>query len=251
MNIDCLIPAHKKDFNTLNLCVNGLKNNIKNLNTIFVVSNEDPKIDGITYIPQSRYDSYVNLQKIIEKYDNEKSDFTYRSGWIYQQFLKLLSSKVIQELTDSYLVVDADTIFVRPINFNPEKFYYCKANEYHLPYLTTIKKLLGVEETIGFSTISHHMIFNKNIMNEMIEVIMNNFHSNSFFDCVMSVIDYNELSSISEWDLYSNYAIKNYSHICEHRQLFWNDISYIPCQNDLDNFKEQLDFVSCHFYLRE
>lgn len=251
MLIDCLIPVHKKDFNTLNLCVNGLKNNIKNVNTIFVVSNEDPKIDGVTYIPQSRYDSYVNLQKIIEKYNNEKSDFTYRSGWIYQQFLKLLSSKVIPELTDSYLVVDADTIFVRPIHFNPEKFYYCKANEYHLPYLTTIKKLLGVEEAIGFSTISHHMIFNKNIINEMIEVIKKNLNLNSFFDCVMSVIDYNELSSISEWDLYSNYVIKNHSHICEHRQLLWKDISYIPNQNDLDKLKEQLDFVSCHFYMRE
>jgi hypothetical protein len=251
MNIDCLIPVHNKDFHSLNYCIKGIRNNILNLNNIFVVSNEDPKIDGVIYINESKYDEYVSLQKIIERYDREKSNFTYRSGWIYQQFLKLLSSKVIPELTDSYLVVDSDTIFLRPIYFDPRKFYYCRADEYHLPYIDTIKKLLGIEDTIGFSTISHHMIFDKKIMNEMIEFIEKNFNSNSIYECIMSVIDYNQLSSISEWDLYSNYIIKKHPHICEERQLFWQDISYVPCQNDLNHLKETLDFVSCHFYLRE
>lgn len=251
MSIDCLIPVHKKDFNTLNLCVNGLKKNILNLNKIFVVSNENPEIDNVIYIPQSEYNGYVNIQKIIKNFNDKNPNLTYRSGWIYQQFLKLLSAKVIPQLTNSYLVVDADTVFLRPVYFDPDKFYYCKASEYHVPYLTTIKKLLGVEETIGFSTISHHMIFNKNIMNEMIQSIEKNFNSNSLFDCIMSVIDYNELSSISEWDLYANYIIKNYPHICVNRQLFWEDISYVPSQDNMNFLKQNLDFISCHFYLRE
>lgn len=251
MSIDCLIPVHKKDFLSLKICVNGLKKNIINLNNIFIVSNEDPRIDGTIYISQDRYDQYISLQEITRIYDNTNPLLSYRSGWIYQQLLKLLSAKAIPELTNSYLVVDSDTVFLRPVYFDPEKFYYCKANEYHLPYLNTIKKILGVEDTIGFSTICHHMIFNKDILNSMVSDIENRFKSSSFSDCIMEVIDYNELSSISEWDLYSNYVIKNYPHISEQRQLMWEDISYIPDEKRMYELSKKLDFISCHFYLRE
>lgn len=251
MKIDVLIPVHSKDFYSLNLCLDGIQNNILNLNRIFIVSNKNPNIEGVTYISEERYSKYIDYKKIVDNFDNYNPSLTYRSGWIYQQFLKLLSAKVIPELTDSYLVVDSDTIFLRPISFDSQKFYYCKANEYHVPYENSIKKILGVEETIGFSTICHHMFFNKKILNEMVETIEKNFNFDSFFDCILNCIDYNEMSSISEWDLYSNYTMFNHLNICENRQLIWNDISYVPDKEDLNKLRDTFDFVSCHSYLRK
>jgi hypothetical protein len=248
IKLDCLIPCHEKDFHSLGLCIDGIKKNIFNLNNIYVVSNKNPNIKGITYIPENNYKEYIDIQKIVKNFEYYNPQYSYRSGWIYQQFLKLFSAKVIPQLTDSYVIVDSDTIFLKPILFDPNKFYYCVADEYHLPYITSIKKILGLEKTIGFSTISHHMIFNKNILNEMIENVKKRFKSNSFFDCVLSSIDYNEISSLSEWDLYSNYIIINHPEMCEERQLFWENISYLPDLNLLD---KNLDFVSCHAYLRE
>jgi hypothetical protein len=161
----------------------------------------------------------------------------------------LISTKCIPELTDCYVVVDSDTLFLKDIKFSEDKFYYCVADEYHLPYLKTIKKLLGVEETIGFSTISHHMLFHKRFLNEMIENIEKRFEM-SIFDCILSSIDYNELSSISEWDLYANYMIINHPQICEQRQLKWEDLSYIPEKNQINYMRETHDFISCHSWLR-
>lgn len=251
MSIDCLILSHQKDFDSLLLCIDGIKKNILNLNNIFVVSNVDPNINDVIYISEDRYKQFVNFEKIVNKFESCNLNYSYRSGWIYQQFLKLLSAKAIPELTNSYVVVDSDTIFLRPVTFDAEKFYYCKAFEYHIPYLSTIKKILGIEETIGFSTICHHMIFNRKILNEMIDYVETRFNSNSFFDCLLDLIDYNELSSLSEWDLYSNYTLINHPELCEQRQLKWIDIDYLPEQNDLNNLKENLDFISCHSYLRK
>jgi hypothetical protein len=247
-SIDFLITCHEKDFPSLNLCINGIKKNISNLNNIFVISNKNPNIQDIIYISEDRYKPYIDIQKIIENFELQNSNFTYRSGWIYQQFLKLFSAKVIPELTDSYVIVDSDTIFIKPILFDPEKFYYCKADEYHIPYITSIKNILGIEKTIGFSTISHHMIFHKKILNEMIESVEKRFNSNLFFDCVLDSINYNEISTLSEWDLYSNYILINHPGMCEHRQLIWENIPYIPNVNEM---VKNIDFVSCHSYLRE
>lgn len=250
ISFDFLVVSHKKDFDTLKMCIDGIKGSILSLNAIYIVSNENPNISGTVYISEDRYQKYINLEKIKEKFINNNPELSFRSGWIYQQFLKLYSSKVIPELTDPYIIVDSDTLFLKDVEFNSEKFYYCNADEYHQPYLQTIKKLLGVENTIGFSTISHHMIFHKNFLNELIMDIEKRF-SKPFADCILDAIDYNELSSISEWDLYSNYMILNHPHMCEHRQLNWIDIDYIPKKNNLNELKNTFDFVSCHTYLRK
>jgi hypothetical protein len=248
--IDFVIPCHPKDFPSLKMSVNGIKENITCCNDIFVISSDNPNIDGVIHIPESRYFPYVDKEKISKKFELNNPSLLYRTKWIYQQFLKLYSSRVIPELTNSYVIVDSDTIFLRDVPFDPEKFYYCKAEEYHKPYIQPIKKLFGIEETIGFSAISHHMIFNKEKLNEMISTVEKRFDSESFFDCVLRVLDYNEASCMSEWDLYANYMLLNYPEMCEQRQLVWEDISFIPVKSHLDEFKENFDFVSCHAYRR-
>jgi hypothetical protein len=248
--IDFVIPCHPKDFPSLKMSIDGIKNNISCCNKIFVISNDDPNIDGVTHISESRYFPYIDKEKISKKFELNNPSLLYRTKWIYQQFLKLYSAKVIPELTDSYVVVDSDTIFLKDVSFDLNKFYYCKADEYHKPYLEPIKKLFNIEKTIGFSSISHHMIFNKKKLNEMISVVEKRYDSESFFDCVLSILDYNEASCMSEWDLYANYMIINYSDMCVQRQLKWDNISFVPVKSHLEELKEEFDFVSCHAYIR-
>ena len=247
--IDFVIPCHPKDFPSLKIAAAGIKN-ISCANRVFVVSIKDPKLDGVIHIPEERYFKYISKEKIAEKFSTYAPHLLVRTKWVYQQFLKLYALEVIPELTDSYVLVDSDTIFLRDVQFDSEKFYYCKAEEYHKPYLEPIKKLFGVEETIGFSTICHHMIFNKEKMAEMHSFIKKKFDSDSLFETILSILDYTEASCISEWDLYSNYMILNYPEMCEQRQLSWDDISFIPIKSHLDEFKEYFDFVSCHAYRR-
>jgi hypothetical protein len=251
MLIDFLIPTHKKDFKTLEICVKSIKENISNLGKIFIVSSEDPNIPGIIYVSESKFDQYINFKKIESNFNYWNSDFSYRSGWIYQQLIKLLSGIVIPELTESYVVVDSDTIFLRDVHFDSQYFYYSKVDEYHLPYVEFTKKILGLNDTIGFSTICHHMVFQKKYLSEMIDDVKRRFYSESFSDCVLNLIDYNELSSMSEWDLYSNYMITKHPGLCKQRQLSWENLSVLPTSCDLNILKNNYDFISCHFYLRQ
>ena len=248
--IDFVIPCHPKDFPSLEICITSIKENISIANRIFVISNNNPNIDGTIHVPEQNYGAFIDKEKIVEKFTQHCPNLLYRTKWIYQQFIKLFSGKVISELTNSYVIVDSDTIFLKDIPFDPDKFYYCKAEEYHKPYLEPIKKLFGVKETIGFSTICHHMIFHKKTLNEMMENVKKTFESDSFFDTVLSILDYTEASCISEWDLYANYMLLNYPEMCLQRQLIWKDISFIPVKSYLEEFKEEFDFVSCHAYRR-
>jgi hypothetical protein len=248
--MDFVIPCHPKDFCSLQLSVDGIRNNIAVCDKIFVISEKDPKIFGTTHIPEENYSKYITKEKIHTIWENKNPNLYYRSNWLYQQFLKLFSVKVIHNLSESFVLVDSDTIFLKDISFDEKKFYYCIAEEYHTPYLPPTKLLLDVEDTIGFSCISHHMIFNKKKINQLLEYIENRFDGKSFADCILDIVDYNEASCFSEWDLYANYMLIKYPEMCNQRQLIWKDIDFIPSNFDLDNFKIDYDFVSCHAYRR-
>lgn len=94
------------------------------------------------------------------------------------------------------------------------------------------------------------MIFHKEKLNGMMDEVMERYESDSFFDTVLSILDYTEASCMSEWDLYANYMILNHPEMSEQRQLKWDNISFIPVKSHLDEFKEDFDFVSCHAYIR-
>ena len=57
--IDFVIPCHPKDFPSLKMAAAGIKN-VSCANRVFVVSMEDPKLDGVIHIPEERYFKYIN-----------------------------------------------------------------------------------------------------------------------------------------------------------------------------------------------
>jgi hypothetical protein len=247
--IDFVLPCHPKDFSSLKLSIDGVKR-ITGCGKIFVISKESPEIDGVVHIPESRFDVFTTKDKIENIWNNKNANVSYRSRWLYQQFLKILCFKVIEDLTESFVMVDSDTIFLRDVSFDPMSFQYSIAPDYHIPYEHPIKSLLGIE-TLGYSCINHHMIFNKSKLQLMIDDVEKRFNTN-FIDAVLSIIDYNEASCFSEWDLYANYMIKNHPNYCVHRQLKWVDIGYIPNKSQIKSLNEETDydFVSCHAYIR-
>lgn len=247
--IDFVIPCHPKDFPSLKLTVDGIKNNIACCNRVIVISRDEPRNIDTTYIPEENFDSFITLNKIIHVWNEKNPKLEYRSKWIYQQLIKLLTVKVVPDLTESFVIVDADTIFLRNVNFNADKFYYSISKEYHEPYVNVIRRLLNTNNTIGYSTIAHHCIMNVNIVHEMINNIESHF-CESFVNVIMNNIDYNEASCLSEWDLYANYMILNRPEMCQQRQLSWTDIPFIPEAHHLNELSKTYDFVSCHAYMR-
>ncbi len=65
-----------------------------------------------------------------------------RNGWYYQQLLKLYASLVIEDMLDDYVVVDADTLFLKDISFKSGgRYMFNMGTEHHIPYFEHMKRL--------------------------------------------------------------------------------------------------------------
>lgn len=171
-----------------------------------------------------------------------------RNGWYLQQLLKLYASFVIDDLLDNYLVIDADVFFLKPINFIFEnKYIFTISDENHEPYFKHMKRLhSSFEKQINFSGISHHMIFNKQILSKLFYSVEEK-HKCPFWVAFIQMVDEHKKYNIdfvesgaSEYELYFNYMLLHHKENLILRKLNWCNKSYNYLINENDNY----DYVS-------
>ena len=127
--------------------------------------------------------------------------------------MKLYAGKVIPNILERYLVIDSDTFFLKPITFvENNKCLYNFGTEYHKAYFKHMmeldKKLIKVD--MNKSGICHHMIFETKYIDEIITKIENN-HNDKFFNVFLKLVTEKKGSGASEYEIYFNYMLKNYS----------------------------------------
>ncbi len=95
--------------------------------------------------------------------------FPKGAGWYFQQLLKYAFC-FQEEADDYYLIWDADTVPLRPLEFFDAdgRMLLTKAEEEHAPYFENYRRLLGEEPNREFSFISQHMLVQKSILREML-----------------------------------------------------------------------------------
>jgi hypothetical protein len=131
-----------------------------------------------------------------------------RKGWYFQQLLKLGASEHVQ--TDNYVVVDADTVFLKKIVLiNGGKYIFRRSAQYHLPYFQTYSRLFGYFPERQLSFISNYMVWNTRIVKEMLQKI-ETATKMKWYKAIISVIDRREGSSFSEYETYGCYIRKFY-----------------------------------------
>ena len=133
--------------------------------------------------------------------------FPRGAGWYFQQFLKYAFVNVSND-DDYYLIWDADTVLLRPIEFfTPEgKPYYTTATEYHVPYFETYQALFGTEANREFSFISQHQVIRKSILREML-ARMETLHpsSRNWAWAIMENLRGSGSNLFSEYETYGHY----------------------------------------------
>lgn len=128
-----------------------------------------------------------------------------RAGWYLQQFVKIQAAREGGDIVN--LVWDADTAPLRQLDFvdrNGRIIYY-KSKEYHLPYFTTMQKLLGMPRGVGFSFIAQCFPVRASWVNEMIDEIEKR-SGVGWIDAVLDAIDHSSGSGFSEYETMGNYA---------------------------------------------
>jgi hypothetical protein len=151
----------------------------------------------------------VNLQSIEEYIENEGQD-RRRAGWYFQQFLKM-SACFLPDISDYYLIWDADTVMLNHIRFlnDKDQILIKPSSEYHPPYFDTYSRIIGKTRSVNFSFISEHFFINKNYMKELITAIEEHTPiERNWVWKIMNAVDKKYLSGsgFSEYETYGNFV---------------------------------------------
>ena len=129
----------------------------------------------------------LSFEEIIEEYDITRGFQQREPGWWIQQLIKLGAATQIDNLSPTYIVWDGDLVPTRrwklcDYNDNREKIFYfailqgetrSEFNSYQ--YASCMKALINMIPVVpneGGTFVSHHMIFEKKRVTEMINLMI-------------------------------------------------------------------------------
>jgi hypothetical protein len=152
---------------------------------------------------------------------------------------------IIPEILERCLILDCDTFFLKPTEFiKNNKCLYNFGSEYNLPYFEHMLKLdeglIKVDKTK--SGICHHMMFEKIYIDKLINSIEEK-HNDKFYNVFLKMVTDFTGSGASEYEIYFNYMLKNYSGNIEVRKLNWENSKTLYTHS-------KFDYVSYHWYNR-
>jgi hypothetical protein len=244
MSIDVVIPAHRKDAPALPAVIGAALRHIADVRRVVVVSREevrsaDPRVVWQPEPPESELPRPTVLGE--------------RSGWVYQQLLKLGTPTYAHDVSDAFLIVDADVVFLRPTSFTPEpgkRFPYSIGYEWHAPYRAAYERLFGRKPPVGYSLISHHMLLDRELLAEMFAEI-ESIHGVPWHEAYVAAVDPSEPSSIADYETYGWWMLDRHPELAYRRQLEWRDVRVIPGPVGRALYGADFDFVAAHAWGRQ
>ena len=169
---DVVIPIKADDWKKAARTIEGVRKFIRPRDIVIIASKALLQDDSFQnsqcrFIDENELLEGLTLPRCRELMTVHGMD-TSRTGWYFQQFLKLGYSFVCKD--EYYLVWDADTIPLREITFFQEdgKPIFDLKPEYHAPYFDSIEKLLGLGKAIPESFIAEHMLMHAGMVREML-----------------------------------------------------------------------------------
>lgn len=183
-----------------------------------------------------------------------------KTGWYFQQFLKMGFAKSEYCDTDYYLSWDSDTIPLKSISFFDDEAhpYFTMKSEYHEPYFQTMEKILSIGKTNRYSYIAEHMMFNKQVMIELLsKIVQSDVEGGTWFEKIIKSLAPEKISpfSFSEFETYGTYCKSFYPELYRERHLSgFRKAGLIQgrlvSDRILENLAEEVDVASFEIYDR-
>ena len=251
MIYDIIIPVATKDAFFVHRTVKYIRKNLPEADIIYIITNPKNNIilnhalrkyDGILLLDENNLVpclDYSKVKNVLKKYNADKI-----TGWYFQQFLKLGFAQTDYS-KKYYLSWDADTIPLTKIQFEHNRhliFDYKK--EYHKPYFIPINRLFGLDKIYENSFIAEHMLFEKNMVLQMLGDINELSPNEIWWEKILSVCDYSEtLNSFSEFETYGTYVYSKKPDYYMFRQLSTFRRGGLICGRFIsDKYMEKLSF---------
>lgn len=241
---DVVIPLGPNDLENIDKQIACTRSNIIGLRNIYIVT---------PYTEYKNKDCIVIDEAIFPFYDQIAvyHNKDKRNAWYLQQLIKLYAGFVIPGITERYLVIDADTYFLKPTQFinSENQCQYNFGREYHCHYFDHMQKLHpGFERVYELSGICHHMMFDCRVLKQLFEMVEKNAGLTPFWVIFLEKVEpwlrHGHGSGASEYELYFNYVCKYHSDEIEVRELCWENVRTLDLTKDLD-------YISHHHFMRD
>ncbi|MGO4728853.1 DUF6492 family protein [Paenibacillus sp. 2KB_22] len=202
--IDVLIPAIEKDLSTLPKVIDSIRRYVRHpIGQIYIVS---PTSNKIRNLCSRKHCIFVNERSVLPITKNDidyQSSRWDRSGWLYQQLLKMNGDHIVR--AKHFLVMDADTVLIKPHSFIVENktVFYCR--DWSQPeYFNTYRKLLGMKAPRPRSFVTHYMLFEKSKLSALKKKI-ETIHQLPWYKAIISNINKKKQFGFSEYETYANF----------------------------------------------
>ena len=228
MLIDAIIPAHGKDVDTLEFCVDGIRENVAGINRIIVVS-KDRLTDKAEFYSEESFP--FSVRDVGDIVGFHRKTFNY-----FGSLIQNTAPLIIPDLCRDVLVCDADTVFLKPVEFVDGDVglynvsYDVPPKIISHPYFEHFEKLIpGLTKQTKYSGICHHMLMQQDILQEIFDRVEGE-HGEPFWKADLSVTlqPYASLSPKpphgeapllrTTWELYFNYVFKYHPDRCRIRK---------------------------------
>ena len=198
-------------------CKSDYRTNFLNHCLFSINENVNDKIISKTIVTDQKFD-YPNFDIIqdIEFWELFDNTFQYKTlyddTWYRQQILKLSVDHI---KTGDILVVDADLVFLKPVQFvEKQKYNFYTTEEFDPRYFNTIHHLLKIKKQTKESFVSDFSLFNSSIL-ESLKCEVENNHKQYWLSVLDNVLPKSILRSypykqgflLSEYEMYGNFFL--------------------------------------------
>lgn len=201
--IDVFIPAVDKDLGTLPHTIDSIRRMVRHpIGTIYVVSPESPRIRAVCARKGCVFVNERTIEPLPKSRIHYRSKRWERSGWLYQQLLKLSGDRLVRRRR--FLVMDADTVLIRPHRFRiggKTVFYYRRWSQPE--YFRTYRRLTGRRAKAKVSFVAHYMLFDRNKLARLKAMIAAR-HGKPWHRAILESIDRTRNFGFSEYETYGN-----------------------------------------------
>ena len=228
MKFDVIISSCKKDQYVLQKAIPSIKKHVKGYRRIIVVSKEKlTDIEGVEWFDETNYpftikDMYDHMDKIVPD-EKRRRKVSY-----INQLIKLYAHRVIPDLLENILIYDSDIIFIKDTTFfEDDKPLYSNRIVSLDPYKQYLNHHLKLHHSFDFgdnlsinkslkksgnfcSGICHHIVYNKKIIDEIIDFIEKE-HNEIFWKFYLKHVDLTDENYMNHCEpanceLYYNYV---------------------------------------------
>jgi FkbM family methyltransferase len=182
--IDAVIPLGPCDRDTVDISIRSVRSFVRNLRHIYLVSAENPNIDGVRFIDERAFPFDADgIGQAIESQE--------RAGWYLQQLIKLYFPLVNRSCLEHVLCVDADTVFFRPCRFVEEdRPVFDFGDDYNAPYFEHMARLYpALHRMFAYSGITHCMLFKRAWLEELRERVEAHHAEIPFWKAYLQCVD--------------------------------------------------------------